>query len=222
MVTLTEATHAGAFIVSEANGNRSRAQITVALSQTLVAGQVIGKLGVVAGITSSSAADGGNTGNGILTLANPAVSPAVKDGKYTIRIVEPAANAGAFQVEDPEGRAVGEGTVGVAFDGEIKFTLADGATDFVVNDSFTVTIGRETEKDEQWKILAPAAADGTEIAAGILFDAVTTDGVSTKKATAVVRHAEVRESDLSWPGGITAIQKATAIEQLLRQGIVIR
>jgi Bacteriophage lambda head decoration protein D len=222
MTTLTETLHAGAFIVSEANGNRSRAEITVALSQTLVAGQVIGKLGVVAGITSSVTADAGNTGNGVFTLANPAISAAAKDGKYTVRIVEPAANAGAFQVEDPEGRAVGEGTVGVAFDGEIKFTLADGATDFVVNDSFTVTIGRETEKDEQWKVLAPAAADGTEIASGILFDAVATDGVSTKRATAIVRQAEVRGSDLTWPGSITAIQKATAIEQLLRQGIVIR
>jgi hypothetical protein len=41
----------------------------------------------------------------------------VKPGNYTVRFVEPTTNAGAFIVEDPNGIAVGECNVGVAFDG---------------------------------------------------------------------------------------------------------
>lgn len=40
----TEGKHAGEFLVSEANGTRSRSTITVASGQTLVAGAVLGKV----------------------------------------------------------------------------------------------------------------------------------------------------------------------------------
>src|SRR5262245_26221184 len=140
---LTETLHAGAFIVQEMPGFYSRDAISVALSQTIRAGMVIGAVGIVAGITASFVADAGNTGNGVLTLAAPPASAAVKDGKYTVRFVEPVTNLGNFIVEDPHGVAVGEGVVGTLFDGEVRFTIADGATDFVVNDSFTITVGRE-------------------------------------------------------------------------------
>jgi len=42
MATLTEGTHAGEFIVSEANGTRSREGVTVLSAQTLVAGELVG------------------------------------------------------------------------------------------------------------------------------------------------------------------------------------
>jgi len=45
MTTKTEGTHAGGFIVSEANGTLSREKITVRQGQVLVAGQVIAKDG---------------------------------------------------------------------------------------------------------------------------------------------------------------------------------
>lgn len=41
MTVLTEGKHAGAFLVSEANGTRSRKTGTVAAGQNLVAGQVV-------------------------------------------------------------------------------------------------------------------------------------------------------------------------------------
>lgn len=120
MSSLTEGAHAGEFIVSEANGARSREAITVVDGQTLVAGEVVGV------VTAS--------------------------GKYA-----------------------------------------------VYNN---------------------AAADGTEVAAGILFDAVTASGAD-ESGVVIVRDAEVRASDLDWgandAGGITA---GTA--DLLALGIVLR
>lgn len=43
MTTLTELTHAGGFIISEANGNRSRDNVTILSGQDLEAGAVLGK-----------------------------------------------------------------------------------------------------------------------------------------------------------------------------------
>jgi hypothetical protein len=48
---LTETLHAGGFIVQESPGFMSRDQVTIALSQTLVAGQVLGSTAVAAGVT---------------------------------------------------------------------------------------------------------------------------------------------------------------------------
>ena len=44
MAVLTEGTYAGEAIISEANGTRSRAEITVLSGQNLTAGAVIGKV----------------------------------------------------------------------------------------------------------------------------------------------------------------------------------
>jgi len=44
MSSITEAGHAGGFIVSEANGNRSREQVTILSGEVLEAGAVLGKI----------------------------------------------------------------------------------------------------------------------------------------------------------------------------------
>lgn len=89
--------------------------------------------------TAVAAAVAGNTGNG--TMGAVTVSAGAKAGVYRLTIVEPAANAGTFVVEDPDGVIVGSGTVAVAFSaGGLAFTLADGATDFASGDAFTITV----------------------------------------------------------------------------------
>lgn len=121
MATLTETTHAGGFILSEANGNRSREKGVLAEGNKLDAGTVVGKVTV--------------------------------GGAYTI--------------------------------------------------------------------LAPAAEDGSEAAAGILYGAV--DATSADAACAVVvRDAEVNANELVWPAGINEVQKAAAIAELAALGIIVR
>lgn len=70
-------------------------------------------------------------------------------------------------------------------------------------------------------ILAPAAADGSQNAVAILFSDCDASG-GARKATVVRRHAEVRDSSLTWPGGITGPQKTTALASLASQGIIVR
>lgn len=65
---LTETTHTGEFILSEANLNLSRDNITVASGQVLDAGQVIGKITATGkyAVYDNNAGDGTQTAAGIL------------------------------------------------------------------------------------------------------------------------------------------------------------
>lgn len=86
------------------------------------------------------AADPGNTGDGAMTLAGTPHGAGVVPGDYRVVCSAAAANGGTFTVFDPSGAEIGTATVGAAYDGPIKFTIADGDTDFVVGDGFTVSV----------------------------------------------------------------------------------
>jgi hypothetical protein len=96
-------------------------------------------LGGTFAATGSSAALGTNTGNGAMGAIT--VTAGAKQGNYTLTIIEPGANVGTFTVVDPDGIQIGDGVVASAFSaGGLAFTLADGATDFVAGDSFTISV----------------------------------------------------------------------------------
>lgn len=69
--------------------------------------------------------------------------------------------------------------------------------------------------------LDPAAADGTEVAAGVLYAAHTTDE-SGGQAVIIARLAEVVDSLLVFPEGISDEDKATALDQLAAIDIIAR
>jgi hypothetical protein len=224
VTVFTEAQHPGAFIVSEEEGFLSRDAVTINESMTILVGQVLGKMPVAAGVTSSAAADASNTGSsGAMTLdVTTPVLAGAKNGKYRVVCIEPGANVGTFAVFDPFGVEIGKYVVGGAdFAKEIKFAIAD-ATDFVAGDAFTVTVGIESLIDELWEVLDTTATDGTQIAAGIAVYGVVTGAGETKKISALTRIAEVRASDLAWPAGISAANKARAIEELRAINIILR
>lgn len=99
---------------------------------------------IVGGVAleAAAAARAGNTGNGLITAAPP-VTGLAAEGTYTLVAEEaPAANAGTFRFEDPEGVYLGTVKVGVAatLGGIGPFTIADGATDFVAGDTFEIEV----------------------------------------------------------------------------------
>ncbi len=67
----------------------------------------------------------------------------------------------------------------------------------------------------------PAATDGRETAAGILYDHADATSAAVA-AAAMVRDAEIKADLLIWPDGITDAQKAAALSQLAATGIVAR
>lgn len=62
--------------------------------------------------------------------------------------------------------------------------------------------------------VAPAAVDGSEVAAGILYDAVDATAGDVE-AVAIVRHAEVNKDELVYPTGATQPQIDAIDAQLL-------
>lgn len=204
MATKTEGQHAAEFILSQAQGWRSFEAGTVLSGQNLVAGSVIGA--VAFDTTVVAAAVAGNTGNGTMGTVTPGAG--AKVGVYKLTIIEPASDAGAFVVEDPDGITVGHGTVAVAFSGGgLGFTLADGATNFVAGDQFTMTVAAGSLK---WKLYNPANTDGSEVPIGILVGAVDASSAD-KKGVRLARDAEVKAADLVWFADATTDQKNAAL-----------
>jgi hypothetical protein len=217
---LTERTYTGDWLKGEVEVPQlfSRDQITLKSNGstvvTLQSGTVLGK--IKAGTATSAAKSGGNTGNGTLTVdvSTPVVSGA-QNGVYTVRLIAAAANAGTFRVTDPSGNVLGDVGVGSTFTDQIKFATADGATDFVVGDGFDITVALATSK---WVQLSLTATDGSQIAAGILFDLTAVPATGDLQGVAVTRQATVADVGLTWPVGATTNQIAAAVAQTEHRG----
>jgi hypothetical protein len=212
MPELIQGQHKSEFIVSEANGTLSRESITVLSGQNLNPGHVLGK--VLDG-SAVGAAVAGNTGNG--TIGSVDANTSAKKGVYTLTCIEPASNGGTFSVEDPDGVTIGTATVGVAFNGAVQFTIADGATDFVAGDRFRITV----EGVEKFKEYNPANTDGSQIAVAVLLDYADATAADVP-GVAIVRQAEVNEAELVWFTAATTDQKAAGLDSLKAVGIIAR
>jgi len=90
-----------------------------------------------AGVAMAITAGGSNVGNGAAgTITQGSLA---KAGTYTLTCTAEASNAGTFQVVDPDGFVMAPLTVAVAYDnGAFGVTIADGAEDFDIGDTFTV------------------------------------------------------------------------------------
>lgn len=220
MTLKTEGARALGFVLSE-DQYRSRETANVASGAGVVAAGMV--LGEFASKSAASAAkSGGNTGNGTLTL--DAVTPVrsyAQLGVYTARCVVAAVNGGTFRVEDPEGNVIGEVAVGATFDDDIKFVIADGATDFVVGDGFDITVTKAAG-GVKYKPCDPTAVDGSERAAAILgyeVDATSADA----ECVVVAREAAVKGSDLKYHANLdTTAERNLAHAQLAERGIIVR
>jgi len=224
MVTLTETLHPGAFIISESNGPYyTREAVTIAASQTILPGTVLARNAVAANTTVSAAADASNTaGSGAITMdPTTPVLDGAQDGRYRAVCVEPASNAGTFAVFDPQGVQIGSVAVGATFANQIKFVIADAA-DFVVGDAFSINVGIEQDDYEYSALDLTKTGDFAKAAGVAVYGAVTGAGETAKIAAIVRGPCEVRGADLTWPAGITAVQKAEAVRQLEALGIVCR
>lgn len=223
MTAKTEGRAPFAFLLSEAAGTRSRAALLIAASMTILSGQVLGKVDTNEGAITVGNPTFTGTGDGTLTKATPAYGAGVQEGTYTARLVEAGANAGQFAVTRPDGTLDGYAAVGVAYDGQVKFTIADGATDFSAAAQFTLAVTIAAAAAEgQYKALDLSATDGAEHAAAIAGYAVMTGVGETASIAGVVRDTEVNGTELEWPAGITADQKAAAIAELAAVGIIVR
>ncbi len=215
---LTQGIAPGEFIMSEAGWHRSREGIAIPASQTVLPGGLLAAKAVPANVTQAQSRSG--TGDGVLTFSSPATSALVKPGRYKVTFTGTGATA-PFNVEAPDGSQIGNGAVGTAFNKEVKFTVADGAADFVAGDQIFLDIAVD-QTDYEYVPWAPAATDGTENVAAIAIYGVVTGVGETKKIAAIVREAEVNGHCLTLPEGVTAAQLAKAYNDLALRQIIVR
>lgn len=160
------------------------------------------------------------TGNGAITLG--AIGGLAKSGVYSLRVTEAATNAGTFSVYAPlTGEFIADVTVGggaTSVANYFTITIADGSTDFVVGDNFTVTIQLPVPK---WTQHDASAINGSQVAAGILYNDVDASS-SDLAATIFTRMGEVFDGKLTWKTNITAAQKAQAVADLSTKFIIVR
>jgi hypothetical protein len=165
---------------------------------------------------------GTNTGNGTFTKdATAAAQAGVWVGSYTVKIYKAVTNGGEFAVYRPDGSLVGLGSVGVTFNNEIKFAIADGATDFAVGDSWTVAIPAGSGK--LVPLVQTAQTDGTHRIHSVLT--VDTASASADVSAPVLARGPVAVASdrLIWDASFTtAAQKTAAWANLLALGIVRR
>lgn len=219
MTTLTEGVHANESFISEAPGNRSREAVTVKSGSNLSACAVLAT--IVSGTSASAAKSGGNTGNG--TCVVDATTPLLlgaKFGVYKARFLTTT----SIRLEDPDGFVLGDTTIGgstgnsATIAEQIKAAITQGSTPFAAGDGFDITVSVKTEKEVEYN---PAGTDGSEIATGILYDAVNATSADTR-GVAYKRDCEHRAATVVWKSGLNATQKAKGTADLARRGIILR
>lgn len=163
------------------------------------------------------------TGNGVMSAIS--MGGAATNGTYRIQCITATANGGTFSVVAPDGHRLadlvltaGSGATTAYASDHVNFSITDGSTDFVVGDYFHLVIAAGSKKVAAF---TPAAVNGTEDAAGILFDAVNAT-TGDADGVIIVRDAEVNWSELSWGATVSAADKAAVRTALEALGIVGR
>lgn len=219
MTTYSESNYLNDWLLFELDKFQSREKVTVPSGESLSMGEVAGKV-LLSTPTTGTAGDS-NTGDG--TCASVTAGTDAKKGTYTLECVSaPDASTGTggtFSVKNPDGNALPDATSGEAYtNDQINFTISDGATPYIVGDSFTIEITAGSEK------IVPidfSAVDGSQDAYGIMVAACDASTADTE-GVAIVRDAQIVADYLTWPGGATTTQKNAALAQLKENGIVQR
>ena len=192
-----------AVIISEASNQRSRENIVVTQSGTaLASGTLLTRSGDAG--AGTFAMDAGATGNptaGTITIGAAAIP-----GVYVIEFTAPT----KFTVEDPDGKTVGTGTLGAAFNkGGVGVTLTAGATPAVAGDTATITVAAGSGK-----YVAYTAAGAAGPADAVLYNWLPAK-TGDSDAVAFVRDAELKRFELT---GLDAAGQA----DLAKKGLIVR
>jgi hypothetical protein len=192
MATYNEPLRPLEFLISEANGQRSREKVTLAPhTAKLEPGTVLGRRSTGAVVTASGS---GTT----LTVAT------LTSGKLAIG-------------QTISGTGVPAGTKIVAYGTGVGGTGTYTTSQATTSDSATITASGPGE----YAPFDDDLADGTETAAGVLaYPAEAND--ADEEVTIIARDAEVQADLLQWASGNDADDKANGIAELAAIGIVAR
>ncbi len=219
MTTSTESNYLSDWLVYELENKQSRELVTVAQNETLVMGEVCGKVTKSTPTTGTKAE--GVTGGGTCTAVTAGDGAVI--GTYTLEctvVADASAGTGAiFKVINPDGNALPDAEADVAYtNDQINFTINTSGAAYIVGDSFTIAVAAGSG---QVKAINFSGVDGTQDAYGIAIDAYG-NTTATEDGVLIVRDAQIVADYLTWPNGATTDQKSAALAQLKENGIVER
>lgn len=208
----------GQYILSEANETRSREHLTLAPTTILLqSGTILGRITGGAQTVAAPVAGAGNVGNGVFA-APPTADANVPAGDYVIEVIAEVANAGRLRIERPDGTEDGVANVGVAYNGQINFTLNDGATDFKIGDRFVVTVGYAAGSG-LYVPLDPTAVNGAQNFGAVLFTRARIN-TGNKRVVGHVRDCEINERMITLVNALSGPQLATMKAQAAALGVL--
>jgi hypothetical protein len=165
---------------------------------TYAEGTIMARRAVATAIVA--AANGGNTGNGTVTLASVVEGDVIpKVGAYNLEVITAVANGGIFKLVDPNGAVVnpyipmtvGAGAATIVETNGMIFTITDAGTDFIVGDKFSLTVAA----DGKMVVYAVAGVGGAQIPKAVLTYEVSAAGAGNVSARVMVS-GEVRRDKL--------------------------
>lgn len=195
--------------------------ITLLSGQNLQRGAVLGvALGAATAAAAGAGSEGANTGTGTLTMdATTPLLANAQAGVYTVRAIDvTGTHAGTFRVTDPHGNVLGDVALpatenGTAtFANQIKFEIADAATDFIITDGFTVTVSAGTKA----QLSLAAAVDGSQTPVMVLAE--DTDASAGDTPTLAYVRGDLNPRALIYGTGHNA---DTVAEPLRARGITL-
>ena len=84
------------------------------------------------------------------------------------------------------------------------------------------TVLGEVTASGELTALDPAAVDGSEVAVGVLLQAIDASAGARNDGLMAARHAILADHALAWPAAIAPAEQAAAIAQLKARGLLIR
>lgn len=197
--------------------------ITFAGAGTLLAGTILARQAVAIAVTPAA---GANTGDGTVTLATVTAGQVVPIvGAYALTVTTAVVNGGILKLEDPNGAlvasdlimTVGAGAATVFEAAGLEFTVTDGATDFIVGDTFTLTVATGAGKMVAFD---KAGAGGAQIPKAVLLDALTATGAGDLPCRPIVG-GRLRKGDLVIDADGSAVNVDAAVTDQLRDYSII-
>ncbi len=188
-------------------------------ADTYVEGTILARKQVADAIVVAA---GTNTGDGTVTLASVIAGDTIPlVGAYNLEVVAAATNGGTFKLEDPNGAILandlvmtaGAGAATVFYVAGMTFTITDGATDFIVGDTFSLTVAA----DGDVVIFAEDGIGGAQVPSMVLTYDITTTGAEDVGARALVS-GRVRRERLVIDAGGTVTDRI--VDQLRDYSIV--
>lgn len=191
----------------------------IARGITLISGQNLSKGTLIGRITKSvgaATADESNTGDGVAGAVTGGSQ--IKIGVYTLTCIDASVSGSeVFSVIDPDGQQLEDLTVGVAYsNNHFGLTIADGDTDFVAGDKFTITVSAGSGKYTKALL---ASTDGSQQYENMCILAKDTDASSGDVVTTGWLTGEYNENQVTFGTGFTF---ANSKHELAKYGIHLK